>query len=47
MKRYSEEIADELSADYAKNLQQAFNKGYQIGARESKRQNTDSTTAKP
>lgn len=31
--RYSEEIADELSANYAKNLQQAFNKGYQIGAR--------------
>ncbi len=39
LQRYSEEIADELSANYAKNLQQAFNKGYQLGAREAKRPN--------
>ena len=49
VQRYSEEIADELSANYAKNLQQAFNKGYQIGAREAKRQNAqaEAPTEKP
>lgn len=37
--KYSDEIASELSADYAFNLQKAFIKGYEIGKRESKQEN--------
>lgn len=33
---YVPEIADELSEEYAVNLQRAFNKGYELGQRESK-----------
>lgn len=36
---YSDEIAAELSTAYAKNLQGAFVKGYEIGKREAKREN--------
>jgi hypothetical protein len=31
--KYSAEIANELSVDYAMNLQRAFNKGFEMGQR--------------
>lgn len=37
---WSEQIAGELTTQYAINLQCAFNKGYSMGFREAERQNS-------